>query len=93
MGDAERDYQISVPVQPGNSGGPLFNLNGEVIGVVATQMRGMQNVNHAVKKAELEAFLREKAVTPEGPLRAAGRASIPELIKRVQQSVVMVVIE
>jgi S1-C subfamily serine protease len=34
MGDASF-FQMSVPVQPGNSGGPVVNLNGEVVGVVA----------------------------------------------------------
>jgi len=51
--------QISVPVQPGNSGGPIVNYNGEVLGVVAATaaVEGFykdtgslpQNVNWAVK--------------------------------------------
>jgi serine protease Do len=45
--------QMSVPVSPGNSGGPLFNMRGEVIGVTTAQIgmglmgRG-QNLNIAV---------------------------------------------
>jgi len=34
LGDASF-FQMSVPVQPGNSGGPVVNLGGEVVGVVA----------------------------------------------------------
>jgi len=34
MGDASF-FQMSVPVQPGNSGGPVVNLSGDVVGVVA----------------------------------------------------------
>lgn len=33
-------YQISTPVQPGNSGEPLIDYNGNVIGVVCAKHRG-----------------------------------------------------
>ena len=35
MKDDPRHFQISVPVQPGNSGGPLVDLNGNVVGIVS----------------------------------------------------------
>ena len=54
-----RLFQISNPVQPGNSGGPLFNNNGELIGIVVSSLNAKyfyenlniipQNVNFAVK--------------------------------------------
>lgn len=56
--DDLRVYQISAPVQPGNSGGPLLNEQAKVVGVVsasldAVKMMGQgimpQNVNFAVK--------------------------------------------
>ena len=44
--------QMSVPVSPGNSGGPLFNMRGEVIGVTTAQIADTfaraQNLNIAV---------------------------------------------
>lgn len=45
-----RLMQMSVPISPGSSGGPVFNLEGKVIGVATSQVReeGVQNVNFAV---------------------------------------------
>lgn len=43
--------QTDVPVNPGNSGGPLFNLNGEVIGInsmIYSQTGGFQGLSFAV---------------------------------------------
>lgn len=42
-------YQISAPVQPGNSGGPLFDSKGNVIGIVSAKHSGAENVGYAVK--------------------------------------------
>lgn len=53
-----RMYQISTPVQPGNSGGPLLNDQAEVVGVITGSLNAVnmmklgiavQNVNYAVK--------------------------------------------
>jgi hypothetical protein len=47
--DADFDVlQISAPIAPGSSGGPLINERGEVIGVAAAIMRGGQNLNFAL---------------------------------------------
>lgn len=46
-------YQISAPVQPGNSGGPLFNENGELIGIVSAKHTGADNVSYGVKLSYL----------------------------------------
>jgi S1-C subfamily serine protease len=55
--------QMSTPVSPGNSGGPLFNLRGEVVGVTTAQIgayaRG-QNLNLAVPVNVLKSLLRSE---------------------------------
>jgi S1-C subfamily serine protease len=58
MGSNANFLQISVPIQPGNSGGPLVNEDGEVVGVVVSSIdapwfiqQGFipQNINWAIK--------------------------------------------
>ncbi len=55
--DDPRQFQISVPIQPGNSGGPLVDLSGQVVGVVVAQLRSGQSVNYAVKSSLLLSLL------------------------------------
>ena len=43
------EYQMSAPVQPGNSGGPLFDKSGNIIGVVCAKHTGAENAGYAVK--------------------------------------------
>ena len=42
-------FQTSIPVQPGNSGGPVFNDNGQLIGVINATFREADNVSYAIK--------------------------------------------
>jgi len=46
-----KEYQFTCPASPGSSGGPLVNEMGQVIGVVASQIRKGQNLNFAVPTA------------------------------------------
>jgi S1-C subfamily serine protease len=67
--DDPDEMQISVAVQPGNSGGPLADANGDVVGVVVASLNEFetvavagsipQMVNYAVKGGTLARFLRE----------------------------------
>jgi len=61
LGDSPRYFQISVPVQPGNSGGPLVNGRGEVVGLIVSRLDDVaalmatravpQTVNYALKSS------------------------------------------
>jgi S1-C subfamily serine protease len=84
--DNPRQFQISAPVQPGNSGGPLLDGSGNVVGVVVSKLNAQriarstgdipQNVNFAIKGTEAVDFLRRNGVQPRtattaGPPRGA----------------------
>ena len=62
MRDDPKHFQISVPVQPGNSGGPLIDEYGNIVGVIVSQLLGdrVQNVNYAIKSDKLTAFLADQ---------------------------------
>lgn len=60
--DDARMMQISVPIQHGNSGGPLFDDRGQAIGIVVSGFgaeSGLQNVNYAIKIAYVRSLLAE----------------------------------
>jgi serine protease Do len=66
------NFQISAEVQPGNSGGPMLDMQGNVVGVVVSKLdsrrvENVDNVNFAVKGEAAQAFLRRANV----PFRTA----------------------
>ncbi len=75
-GDGRQDrtrIQFTAPAQPGNSGGPLLDGAGQVIGVVVSRLgmiddeRASQNVNFGVSMPAVEVFLREAGITLPAP--------------------------
>jgi uncharacterized protein YkwD len=67
LANDSRYLQISAPVQPGNSGGPLLDASGHLIGIVTSKLNAAsvarvtgdipQNVNFAIKAEVARAFL------------------------------------
>jgi len=95
LGDNQQQFQISAPVQAGNSGGPLLDRHGNVVGVIVSKLDAMreaqrtgdipQNVNFAVRGSEAQEFLRRVGMTVQtaeslGPERSA--AEIGEIAHR-----------
>jgi serine protease Do len=53
-------FQITTPLNPGNSGGPLFNLRTEVVGVNSAGYMGLQGLNFAIPSKYVIDFLRNR---------------------------------
>lgn len=49
-------YQMTTPIQPGNSGGPLFDFDGNLIGINSAKIRAdvADNVSYAIKSSYLK---------------------------------------
>jgi hypothetical protein len=66
----ERQFQYTAPTQAGNSGGPIFDEAGRVIGVVVAQLTGVggdrqaQNVNFGIRQDIVRKFLEANGVNP-----------------------------
>ena len=56
-------YQISAPIQPGNSGGPLFDGKGNIIGIVSAKHKGTENVSYAIKTSYLKNLMESSIPT------------------------------
>ncbi|TXH56452.1 MAG: trypsin-like serine protease [Desulfurellales bacterium] len=101
--DDARHFQISVPIQPGNSGGSLVDERGNVVGVVvaklsqnaalATSGALAENVNYAVKSSYLLSFLEslpEVASKMKEPSTADRK--FEDIVSEVEQATVLVLV-
>lgn len=56
--------QFTAPISGGNSGGPLLDSTGKVIGIVTLTVDQAQNLNFAIKATAVQAVNNEKLATP-----------------------------
>jgi serine protease Do len=87
------NMQISAPVQPGNSGGPVINAAGQVVGVVVAKLDTMfalkayddipQNVNFAIRGEIAKLFLAQNGISPV--IVGAAPEMVPESLAELAQ--------
>lgn len=102
INDDPRTYQTSVQVAPGNSGGPLINSKGELVGITTSTVDATnffswsgtlpQNVNYAVKSILLH-NLAQSYCHNLLPIEETDDQLIEKLVKRYRRSVVIIVAE
>jgi serine protease Do len=96
MNDANY-LQISAPVQPGNSGGPLVDLAGRVVGVVTAKLNAVavadltgdipQSINFAIRPDAAARFLHAHHVAFETADASLALESVPDATAKVQDSI------
>jgi S1-C subfamily serine protease len=94
-----RHLQISAPVQPGNSGGPLLDMSGNVVGVVAAKLNAIkfakvsgdlpENVNFAIKTGAMRDFL-DNSVIPYTIADAGAELKTAEIAEKARNYVILV---
>ena len=102
-GDDPRYFQISAPVQPGNSGGALVDERGNVIGIVSAKLDAgaalaasgalPENVNYAVKSSLLLSFL-ESVPDVSAKLKSPNTKDekFEDVVKSAQDAAVLVLV-
>lgn len=95
-----RLLQITAPIQPGNSGGPLLDGAGRLLGVVVAQLdarrviqlggRSPQNINFAITGGVVADFLAAHGVAPARADEAPPALTTQEIARRAQRFTVLV---
>lgn len=99
----ERYAQMDAAIQPGNSGGPMLNRRGEVVGVVSAMLNQLatmqiagvvpQNVNYALKADFAHTHLRRTLEGWSSEGKSVDAVDWIELIQTLENSVVLVLAE
>lgn len=85
------NVQVDLPIQPGNSGGPLIDSRGRTVGVVASTL-GLrsQNVNYAIKIDLLHTLIGTVPGLNAASSSSGRKHSFPDLAEKFESSVVMI---
>jgi TPR repeat protein len=95
-------FQISVPIQPGNSGGPMVNMDGNVVGIIASKLSALymlkykgsvpENVNYAIKSNYLNELIHTDNEVSKSllPLTKRPAKNLVELSERVEKAIALV---
>jgi hypothetical protein len=62
-GEGGKFLQITTPISPGSSGGPLFDMAGEVVGITTSHIRGGENLNFAIPINDVKTLLAKEIST------------------------------
>lgn len=75
-------YQISVPIQPGNSGGALFDKKGQLVGITNAGIPSAENVGYAIKSSYLINLIDSAPIIIDLPKgNDMSQKELPEIVK------------
>jgi serine protease Do len=89
-------YQISISANPGNSGGPILNRKGEVVGILNARQTEAEGVVFAVRARNIVRFVDEvKAADQNVQLKIPTQSSLRSMdrmqqVRKIQDCVYMV---
>ncbi|HRJ31612.1 MAG TPA: serine protease [Cyclobacteriaceae bacterium] len=75
-------YQITVPIQPGNSGGPLFDETGNLVGIINAKHIAAENASYAIKASYLLNLIESLPNPPK--LQAVNQLTSKSLVNQVK---------
>jgi len=87
---AVNSFQTSIPIQPGNSGSPLFNNKGQLIGIMNAYIREADNVSYAIKLNYIKNLMELLPETPAFPSKNIAQLSTEEKVKVLTKYVVLI---
>lgn len=100
--DDSTRYQIDAAVQPGNSGGPLCDNSGNLVGVVVAGLNQIavaeitgsipQNVNYAIKSSEVISLLNSKSIKAETISKVSDAKSDNNVMKSATTKTALVLV-
>ena len=100
MGDDTGRFQMDAAVQSGNSGGPIYDANGNVVGVMVSELNKLrvaktigslpENVNFGIKASTVRQFLTASGLPSKWSTRSK-KISTTELAKIAQRQTLMVI--
>lgn len=83
-------YQISAAVHTGNSGGPLFDDEGTVIGIVCAKHSDAENANYAVKISNLFSLINSSNLGIKVAENNVNEKKVSSIVKKVKNYVYLV---
>jgi S1-C subfamily serine protease len=103
LGDDSSKIQISAPIQPGNSGGPVLDHYGNVVGVIVSTAtsaiiaggKGVapQNINFAIKANIAKNFLDTNGIRADSPPQTSKTYEFADLAERAKLTTVKILCE